>query len=528
MKHTVLLVSAFFVGCAGFPQTDEPAKQSGEDGAARAFAEADVAFEGSGSKRHELAYIEVDRYWIGSPQEIQIRDPLPESLDRTLTYSTFSPMSIQEVSKLVTEVTGLQTRVAEDVIRPLPSQSMQQAVVGGSMPVSSRWSDDVELMGTGRERITFSVDGTVQDLLNLVSSRLNISWRVDDQVVIFHRYITKTFQLSIIDESLQSSTTSGEGGEDVGGSENVNSEIEKNVYSDVMDMMAGLMSNAGVITRSPSTSGFTVTDTKDVIDSITREVAKTNEDLTRQVAINVRIYSVSDVDNEEFEFSLDLLYNGAEGISGAITKISDPIGDISGINFNGAYLLGDFAGSSVNYDNIALKENVSIVTRSTNITTNNRTVPIETSRIRNYISAVTTSRSELSSGIDTEIEQDVVVTGLNMQITPKILGDDRVLIHYSINIKDLVSLFERQINDAFVQQPDVTRRKVINQAIMRSGSTLVLTGLHIQNNEYKDSGSWWPWFKLFGGSNRDNASREMAVIMITPVLLGNSVGEPRA
>ncbi|WP_138437898.1 hypothetical protein [Marinobacter shengliensis] len=529
MRVLLLALSVLFVGCASNGVQESSTKSPGAfEKASRSTMEAEVGMEATSSMRHREVFKEVDRYWLGSPQEIQIKDPLPEELTRELSYSTFSPLTIQEIAKLVTEITGLQTRVAEDVIRELPSGAAQPMTGQNGIPmVGSRWSEDIELMGTGREKITFDVDGTVEDLLNLVASRLNISWRVDDGVVIFHRYLTRSFALNIIDESLESTTASGEGDEDTGGSENVNSEIRKNAYSDVMDLMAGLMSEAGVITRSPSTSSFTVTDTKDVVDAITREVARVNEDLTRQVALNVRIYSISDVDSEEFEFSLDLLYTGMES-SGQIQKISDPIGDISGINFNGAYLMGNWAGSEINYDNVALKENVAIVTRSTNLTTNNRTVPIETARITNYISSVTTSRSDLSSGVDTEIEQDQVVTGLNMQITPKILADDRVLIHYSINIKDLVSLFEKQINEASVQQPDITRRKVINQAIMRSGSTLVLTGLHVKNNEYKDSGMFASWFKLFGGSQRDSATNEMAVIMITPVLLGNSVGEPRA
>jgi type IVB pilus formation R64 PilN family outer membrane protein len=523
IKLTALLFSILLVGCA----SNGPQKPTAEDGAVRATNEATTVMGKSEEVRHREVFRVIDRYWLGSPQGIRIKEPLPESIGNAMTYSTFAPMSIQEIAKLVTEVTGLRTRIAEDVIRPLPGGVAGAPLTQMGGAVGSRWSDDIELMGTGRERITFSTDGTVEDLLNLVSSRLNISWRVEDETLIFHRYLTRIYQLNIIDEVLATTSTSGEGGEDTGGSENVNSEISRDVYTDVMGLMAGLMSSAGIITRSPSTSSFTVTDTKDVIDAVTREVDRINEDLTRQVALNVRIYSVSDVDSEEFEFSLDLLYTGMES-SGAVQKISNPIGDISGINFNGAYLLGNWAGSNVNYDNVALRENVAIVTRSTNITTNNRTVPIESARITNYISSVKTSRSDLSGGVDTEIEQDTVVTGLNMQITPKILSDDRVLIHYSINIKDLISIFERQINDAFVQQPDITRRKVINQAILRSGSTLVLTGLHIQSDEYKDAGMGESWFKLFGGSQRDKATREMAVIMITPVLLGNSVGEPRS
>ena len=519
------LAAILVTGCSSLGG-ESTQKQSAEDNAMRSATEAQVALDNAGSHRHRDAFREVDRYWLGSPSEIGITEPVPPELKRNLTYSTFSPMSIQEISKLVTEITGLRTRIAEDVIRPLPNSAAAQIGQDGAPMMASRWSEDVELMGTGRERITFDIDGTVEDLLNLVSSRFNIAWRVDEGVIILHRYVTRSYALNIIDERLQTSTESGETSQEAGGSESVNSEIAKNVYSDVMDLMAGLMSDSGVITRSPSTSSFTVTDTKDVVDAITREVERVNEDLTRQVALNVRIYSISDVDNEEFEFSLNLLYTGME-TSGEIQKISDPIGDIAGINFNGAYLMGDWAGSNINYDNVALKENVAIVTRSTNITTNNRTVPLETARITNYISSVTTSRSDLSGGVDTEIQQDKVVTGLNMQVTPKILADDRILVHYSINITDLVSLFERQINEASVQQPDITRRKIINQAIMRSGSTLVLTGLHVKNDEFKDSGSFWPGFKLFGGSRRDNGSREMAVIMITPVLLGNSVGEPR-
>jgi len=522
----LLIIAVVMSGCAVIGEF--PEKTSAADGAGRAIAEAEVAIDQSEVHRHRKAFREVDSYWMGSPNEVYLKDPLPEQLTRNLTYSTYRPVNVQEIAKLVTEITGLQARVAEDVIGELPSSARQATQNQQGFPVmGSGFSEDVELMGTGRERITFDVDGTVSDLLNLVASRLNISWRVDDGVVIFHRYVTRSFQLNIINERLQSASASGETSGDVGGSETVNSEIFRNVYEDTMSLMAGLMSDAGVMTRSPSTSSFAVTDTKDVVDSITREVERLNEDLTRQVALNVRIYSISDVDNEEFEFSLDLLFTGME-TRNQIQKLSDPIGDVSGINFNGAYLLGDWAGSNVNYDNVALRENVSIVTRSTNITTNNRTVPIETARITNYISGVTTSRSDLSGGVDTEIEQDEVVTGLNMQVTPKILRDDRILVHYSINITDLVSLFERQINDASVQQPDITRRKVINQAIMRSGSTLVLTGLHVKSDEYKDSGAFWPDFKLFGGSSRDNANREMAVIMITPVLLGNSVGEPRS
>ena len=166
--------------------------------------------------------------------------------------------------------------------------------------------------------------------------------------------------------------------------------------------------------------------------------------------------------------------------------------------------------------------NVTTVARAPITTLNNRAASRKITTDQAYVASITSNVSGTSGTTSTSITPAVVSDGLTLQVLPRILDDGRILMQYSLKISALqsISQFKTASDDSTtpntVQTPQVSNKAFLQQAVMQSGSTLVLAGFD-QDRQTGDTagiGSAYNW--LLGGGIRNSHERQMLVIAITP------------
>jgi type IVB pilus formation R64 PilN family outer membrane protein len=153
-------------------------------------------------------------------------------------------------------------------------------------------------------------------------------------------------------------------------------------------------------------------------------------------------------------------------------------------------------------------------------TLNNKPVSRRVGRDRSYVASVqnTTSTGNTGDSVSSTITPGTIREGFNLQLTPRLLQDGRILMQYSLSITDLVDL--RSFGDidsgSGVQLPETASRVFVQQSLLKSGSTLVLAGVDDEQTAQNASGVGSPFNFLLGGGSSNVTQHSMMFIAITP------------
>ena len=415
----------------------------------------------------------------------------------------------------------MRVKIAPDVIDkdiPAPPPANVNGYVAGA------GEQDQGLIGSGRERISFSHEGSMASFLDYVAARYNISWKHDESGVVLHRFVTKSFQLNIQNDQVTASSRSGGTDPERSGSQQLQSVSVSNAFEDVSGVIRGLMTEAGLAVFSKTTGSFVITDTASAIERIGTYVDEVNYSALRQVAIDVRIYTVSLSENNEYSFDLTMIYEDASKLGWQLSPLGDAAaGFTDGLSLGGAYISesNNWKGTNLGINALSLRDNVMVRNTGTVTTLNNRSKSVESTKTQTYTREVKTNRGADGESLETDVETADITYGLNMVFTPRILSDDRIQLTYSIDIKEEVGLFTESVNGVAIKQPVYTQKKIMNSIVLKSGVSLVLTGIDTETDKYKESGLGQDIVKWLGGGEKKERQREMVVIMLKPQLIGD-------
>jgi len=134
-----------------------------------------------------------------------------------------------------------------------------------------------------------------------------------------------------------------------------------------------------------------------------------------------------------------------------------------------------------------------------------------------YAASTSSTAVATTGSTEVSITPGTVHEGFSVQTTPRILSDGRILLEYSLSfiaLDELVTFGSASTGE--IQEPTTTSRIFVQQAILRSGSTLVLAGFSDATLSDNDQGVGNPFNILFGGSIVDGTTHTMLFIMITP------------
>lgn len=381
-------------------------------------------------------------------------------------------------------------------------------------------------------------NGTVRSLLDAISARFGVFWRYNQDAIQFYFLDTRTFNMaalpgdtslsSVISSGSQQGSSASSGSDSTAGSavtgtnsQDTRSVFQMNIWKELDLAIKGMLTKSPAfaqqvgVTISPATGTITVTDTPAVLSRVEKFVEQQNDILSRQVMVNVTILTVSGEEVDEFGVNWNLMYQTLDnkfGIKNSFQTNSTSSGFSFGVinpgsRFNGTELVINVLNQQ---GNVYLNRSTSVVTL------NNRPAPIQIARQTAYLQSSTTTSTQQSTS--TSLTPGTVTSGFNMVVVPNIMKSGNIMLQFATDNSQLRNIRTVASGGASIESPEVDTRNTSQQVMMRSGETLIISGIDQLDGALTDSGVGSPRNFLLGGGTKARRGTEKYVILITPVI----------
>lgn len=427
-----------------------------------------------------------DLYLGDSSVLLDYLNPLPKDFETEygITLTSREKVGIFQLANQIYYLTGIQTKISN------VSES------------------------TKAKKISVSYSGTLSGLLNMISNEFGISWEYTGGSISLFTTRTKTFSIYTVPVSTKmSARVKG----DSKGDTTISAEADLENWADIENTLKSIVAGdaSATINISKATSTVTVTASVDKLKKIEQYIKSVNQRLSRQVSIHVKIVQVSLTDKDQMGLDLKSIFKagGMKFSTGGAGKGSAGDLNFAIIEKDGA--LGALDGTTAAIKALSEQYRVSYVTDTTLLTRNGRVFPFNMLREFKYVKSIATSTEDSNS--TTDVQTDDISTGLSIQILPNILDNGRLMLMFSMSLRELLSM--NQDPTGKVQLPDIDNRTFMNELILQSGQTAVLTGFEKVTNTNKDTGIGKPEFKMLGGDRKTESQKEVLVVILTPYIL---------
>ncbi|MDF2867982.1 MAG: bfpB [Gammaproteobacteria bacterium] len=427
--------------------------------------------------------------------------------------------------------------------RNLPLQFIVDKVLSRTGAIADYQSDVNQAMP-----INLNYNGTVKGALDRIAAATNYAYTVENNTVTWSGFITKTFDISFMpgvsqyqmgkasgaQKTLQSGDGNAFGFTDVG-SQYSNLQGSLSVWNDLSQTLDELKSKEGKVFVSQATTSVTMTDRPQNVRIMTTYLKHLNQELSRQVALDVQVLQVNLSDAYEYGINWNLVrafasHNTQFGISAGLAQSVNlqPLngqGD-SGFIMKGLPQLDGSFLNSVLIKALSQQGKVSVITQPRTVTLNNQVAELSINSQQSYLRQVSvTQGTNLTGGTTTAVTPGVVSTGFNLYILPKIQGN-KVYLQISSTLANLVQIRERTFGNATtsdsqfsIQLPEVDEKRFNQKTLVPSSATLVVAGFkQLRNTANKQ--------QLFGqqalgghGAQKENSE---IILLITPTIMENN------
>ncbi|ECL1311966.1 PilN family type IVB pilus formation outer membrane protein [Salmonella enterica] len=551
---TVIIVTALSVALAGCSEMDNMSRTI--------RADADIAQQHLDSqKRHQEPLVWTDKQWVNlKPIAQATSSPQKAGLPAcNITVGSRDGLALSEISGLITRICGVRVILSPEVMAAghgVGSAGVTRRI-SGPLPVpddSGRIPlDQLGVAGGGQQTALAPAtlnglrwQGPLGGLLDNITARTGLSWRTDHGAVVFYLTETRTFQFAFLNTRVNSNasvssgstssmgTSGGSGGGDnsVSGdsssSQKTTTLQDRDAYEDIRKTMETILTpEKGRYWLSESTGVLTVTDTPQVLETVSHYVDEQNREMNRQVQLSVKVLSVSNTRNEQFGIDWGLVYKSLQQVGATLNNAG---GDIAGATSTGVSILDTATGSAARFSGSSLlikalseQGDISVVTSQDSTVTNLTPVPIQMADQTVYVAgSATTTTTDV--GATTTLTPGMITTGFNMTLLPLIrqAGDVQLQVNFNLSDPPTIRSFTSKDGNSYIEMPYTKLRSLSQKVNLRAGQSLVLTGFSQDNTSVRKSGTFTPGNFLFGGGRKGEHGRSTLVIIITPLLAGNN------
>lgn len=495
---------------------------------------------------------------------------LPPQMFQQVNFKLRGTQNLTELLSKVTLTTGVQVEVNPDVYQATAGEVIgsgsngQSAVSGGNslappIPAANSASTTNSTQNrTGQQTQSqlartlalngFSFDGKFSDMMDFLSSRLNINWAWRTDHVELYAYETKLFKVNILPgtakvdssvasasstDNLSSASTGGSGGGGGGNSSvisansgnKVDLSAENDVWAELKAALTVVKSAGGKLAVLPATGVVAMTDTPAVLSQAKKIVDHYNESMARQVVFDVAVYSIELENQDNYGVSWSSTF---QKIFGKLNISYSATGPLSGNLFTTTYTNpnpnGRFQSGNSVISALSTLGKTSLVTSASLMTDNGVPVPLQVAENVAYVQSVQNTVSSGTGGFSqSTITPGTVQDGFTINLTPRIDESGEVFLQCGINLSQIIQIttFTTPDNTSSVQLPDLNVRNFLERAHMHSGETLLLAGFKQINSKRTDQGTGDPSLWALGGSKINDHDEKQLILMITPYVLGN-------
>lgn len=551
---TVIIVTALSVALAGCSEMDNMSRTI--------RADADIAQQHLDSqKRHQDPLVWTDKQWVNlKPIAQATSSPQKAGLPAcNITVGSRDGLTLSEISGLITRICGVRVILSPEVMAAGHGAGSAGVTrrTSGPLPVpddSGRIPlDQLGVAGGGQQTALAPAtlnglrwQGPLGGLLDNITARTGLSCRTDHGAVVFYLTETRTFQFAFLNTRVNSNasvssgstssmgTSGGSGGGDnsVSGdsssSQKTTTLQDRDAYEDIRKTMETILTpEKGRYWLSESTGVLTVTDTPQVLETVSHYVDEQNREMNRQVQLSVKVLSVSNTRNEQFGIDWSLVYKSLQQVGATLNNAG---GDIAGATSAGVSILDTATGSAARFSCSSLlikalseQGDISVVTSQDSTVTNLTPVPIQMADQTVYVAgSATTTTTDV--GATTTLTPGMITTGFNMTLLPLIrqAGDVQLQVNFNLSDPPTIRSFTSKDGNSYIEMPYTKLRSLSQKVNLRAGQSLVLTGFSQDNTSVRKSGTFTPGNFLFGGGRKGEHGRSTLVIIITPLLAGNN------
>ena len=488
---------------------------------------------------------------------------LPPLFSQPATFDR-SVFSLQEFAERVTRLTSIPTKVAPDAVdaaaralasasgaAPTNNRSGPTSGIGLQPPLPPAHVGGNNGAGLAPLHIAYN-NGDLKGLLDAACAQFGVYWRFANGMIDFYFTDTRNFQVSAVpgDSSLNanvvstSSNDNGSSGSGGGGltggtggagggssgsgtgvsSSNTSSTIvnsQLSIFTSLQTAIKAMLSPYGSVVSSPATGSLSVTDTPDVLDRVARFMDEQNRTMSRQVLINVTVLSVTLSAQDSYGIDWGAVYQALGtrfGLSNTFaTTATNPVAFSASVITPNSRASGTQAMISA----LSTQGTVRRKTSASITTLNNQPVPVQVATQVGYLASISTTNTA-NVGSSTSLTPGTVTTGFNMTLLPHILDDGTVLLQFYTNLSALDALqtvSSGGTNPLQIQTPEIDTRNFLQRVSMKSGETLVISGYEGTNDNSTKQGTGTPSNYALGGGFQASRSREVIVILITPIAM---------
>ncbi|ENB1439523.1 PilN family type IVB pilus formation outer membrane protein [Salmonella enterica] len=551
---TVTVMTALSVALAGCSEMDNMSRTI--------RADADIAQQHLDSqKRHQDPLDWTDKQWVNlKPIAQATSSPQKAGLPAcNITVGSRDGLTLPEISGLITRICGVRVILSPEVMAAGHGAGSAGVTrrISGPLPVpddSGRIPLDQPGAAGGGQQTALAPatlnglrwQGPLGGLLDNITARTGLSWRTEHGAVVFYLTETRTFQFAFLNTRVNSNasvssgstssmgTSGGSGGGDnsVSGdsssSQKTTTLQDRDAYEDIRKTMETILTpEKGRYWLSESTGVLTVTDTPQVLETISHYVDEQNREMNRQVQLSVKVLSVSNTRNEQFGIDWGLVYKSLQQVGATLNNAG---GDIAGATSAGVSILDTATGSAARFSGSSLlikalseQGDISVVTSQDSTVTNLTPVPIQMADQTVYVAgSATTTTTDV--GATTTLTPGMITTGFNMTLLPLIrqVGDVQLQVNFSLSDPPTIRSFTSKDGNSYIEMPYTKLRSLSQKVNLRAGQSLVLTGFSQDNTSVRKSGTFTPGNFFFGGGRKGEHGRSTLVIIITPLLAGNN------
>ncbi len=396
---------------------------------------------------------------------------------------------------------------------------------------------------------TINYSGTKESLLNSICYKLKCSWQVKkDQSIYLSKYKTQYWRMPLlpIDRASKSDITStskyggsasGSGGGSAGegsgvegnqsgneytssSGQNIESSFEFKAIETVQSLIDPLVtSDTGESWTYSAQSGLiAVTGSNQTLLSVDLALEQLKSFLTAQVQFNIQLITYDELEDNGFGIDWNIVWEkmGQLGITTNINSNVPSTSDqlaLSIIEPN-----QPFTGTSAFLN--ALSEFATISSRKefNYSRLSNQVLPFNIAEVIPY--QIITSNIVPDVGITQSYLINKETVGMQMNLTPVILSDEELLVELFFSLSSVSENLEIDLGQfGSARIPQVAKRESLQQALLKTGQTVVMTGFVMEDSEINKRSplNHKAWF--LGGSKNEKRSKQSMVVVITPKII---------
>lgn len=393
--------------------------------------------------------------------------------------------------------------------------------------------------------ITYDYDGDVQPLLKNIADQLGLWVRRDGSDAEFFYTETRTFHVDLMnlssDQTLKvasgitagaagvSSSSSGGNGQSTTqtsqSAQSLTFTAGGNVADDLKNQLKAMLGD-GNFAYGASDGVLVATATPDKLAMVQRLVDETNAKVTKEVRFLTTLVLFTNTTGDTMSEALTLAFNnhGRGATIGSNTPISTSGGTTLGfvVNNNATGKLSQFSGSQLTVNALRQVGTVDVLQEHLNTTLNLQPTAYQDGTDTTYLaeSGNTLTAGGTATGFSqTLLIPGTVTTGLNLTMKPFVYGDGKtVAVQFGCDLSALDQLTPLTSNGQTIQGPQVSKNVIDQIQKLRSGQTLVITGIRNHTNKTTKAGTLSPSFWGLGGGIDNQENKQVGMILITAVV----------